>query len=40
MDDNMIILALAAVAAVVAIGWLCFRLTEELLDMCDFMDID
>ena len=26
--------------AVVAIGWLCFRLTEELLDLCDFMDID
>ena len=31
---------LAAVAAVVAIGWFCFRLTEELLDMCDFMDIE
>lgn len=35
-----LLLTLAAVAAVVAIGWLCFRLMEELLDMCDFMDID
>lgn len=35
-----LLITLAAVAAVVAIGWLFFRLTEELLDMCDFMDID
>lgn len=40
MDDDMIILALAAVAFVVFIGWFSFRLTEELLDLCDFMDID
>lgn len=35
-----LLITLAAVAAVVAIGWFCFRLTEELLDMCDFMDIE
>lgn len=37
---NALLIVFAAVAAVVAIGWLCFRLTEDLLDMCDFMDID
>lgn len=31
---------LAAVAAVVGTGWFCFRATEDLLDACDFMDID
>lgn len=35
-----LLITLAAVAFVVFIGWLCFRLTEDLLDMCDFMDID
>lgn len=35
-----LLITLAAVAGVVFIGWFSFRLTEELLDLCDFMDID
>lgn len=35
-----LLLTLAAVAGVVLIGWLVFRISEELLDCCDYMDID
>lgn len=35
-----LLITLAAVAVVVFIGWLSFRITEDLLDLCDFMDIE